>query len=392
MKRMQMGWAAVVAIAAAGCSFAWAQSPAQAAGQDRPPAVAGAATGSKMVLASDVWDFGMKLSGEPAEGEIRIENQGSAPLRFTINTSCGCAVPQLEKATRLLDQEFQYMLEPGQSDKLKITYNTKKKVRKVTQTITITSNDIEKPSTQVRVQGEVVELFESTVDGNPMDRLQFPRLDGKSAETREMVLKNNTDTPVALKLRATPANAPFSAELVEITPGREYKIVAKTVPPMRAGTSTTDLELETDHPTLKELKFTLSAYVQPRVALTRSSLAVAATTTTPIKQRLQVRYLPNNPVKITGFQAEPTNITATVLPEPPNRQNAPSAGMAFYDVEVTIPPAAELPKEGGKLYILTNDAEEEFQRLEVKIIVVNAPQRAAAPAPRPGAAAPAGKN
>ncbi len=380
---MKRTFAIAVALLSGAVVAAASGQEGQPAGQDQP--VVGAPAGGqvfstgRLVMSEDSWDFGAKLSGEPAETEVKIENGGTGPLKFAIRSSCGCTVARLSNATLLENDEFQYLLGPGQSDSIRISYNTKKNVRNVSQTITITSNDPERPSVPFRVTGEVKQLYDMIdTSGNPSNRIQFGRLERDSKDTRALILKNNLPEPVKLKVKGQPSAA-YDVRLEEVKEGMEYRLIVDTKPPLAYGGNMTQIDLETDHPTLKEVKVTVSAFVQPRVALTRSTLGVASSSNAPVKQRLQVRFKADEPLTIKGFEYSHPGIKAEVLP--PRTQAAQRAfgGLAMHDIEVTLPPASELPQKGAKLTILTDDKEPEFQKLEVNIVVIPTPRSAVRP-------------
>lgn len=334
--------------------------------------------GPHLVASPEVWDFGLKLSGEPAEGEVKISNVGTEPVKFSIRSSCGCtAVAQLTAAERLEGDEFQYALAPGRSDTLKITYNTKKNTKDVSQTITIATNEPGRPTVLVSVKGKVTQLFVMKNENTEVDRVQFGRLSKDAQTTRTITLTNSQEEPVTLKLRPPP-DGPFTVALEEVVAGKEYRITATTRPPLPYGAASMELVLDTSHPTLKELKVPVSAYVQPRVQVTRPVLPVASTSMAPVTQRLKLMYSPDKPTRIVGFESTPPNlISAKVLPNTPP---ITATGQASYDIEVSIPPANQLPKEGATLTVLTDDPEPEFQRLTVKVNVVTrrSPVRAGA--------------
>jgi hypothetical protein len=360
---------------------------ASAAAQQTPPAEGNTEsqnrTGPRLVVSPEVWDFGLKLSGEPAEGEVEISNIGDEPAKFSIRSSCGCAaVAQLTAAERLEGDEFQYSLAPGKSDKLKITYNTKKNAKDVNQTITISTNEPGRTALLVAVKGKVTQLFTMKNENAEVDRVQFGRLVRDAESTRTITMTNSQEEPVALKLRP-PGEGPFIVTVEEVVAGKEYTLTVRTRPPLPYGAATMDLVFETSHPSLKEFKVPVSAYVQARVTLSRPVLPVASTSMAPITQRLKLMYSPDQPTRILGFESDPLNlISAKVLPTTPP---VTATGQASYDIEVNIPPANQLPKEGATLTVLTDDVEPEFQKLQVRVNVVarRAPVRAGAPGATP---------
>lgn len=323
---------------------------------------------ARIKMGSEAWNFGVKMSGEPCEIEVPIENTGEEALKFTIRSSCGCTVPELTKAKRLEGQEFHYQLDPGQKDTMKVTYNTKKNVRNVSQTITIVTNDPTKQNLMFKVEGEVRSLYEMESEGKPTDRIQFARIARDDKVDKSLTLKNGGDKPVTLKLKP-PTEGPFDIKFEEVTAGKEYKLTAITKPPLRDGANTIELVLETDHDSMKELKVPVSAFVQPRVIVSPPMLRVAQSTTAPVKQRVTVRYTSNKPIKITEIKASHPGIKGEVLPPEPQAAGA-AAGMDAHQIEVTLPPGSELPKEGATLTIVTDDSDPQYQKLDVKVMVL----------------------
>lgn len=336
-----------------------------------PPQGGDLAPQPKLRLTPESWDFGAKFAGEPAETEIVLENVGQGPLRFTIRSSCGCtAVAALTQAQRVDSGEFQYELAPGKADKLKITYNTRKNTKTVSQIVTISSNDPERPTVNVQVSGTIKQLFETTVDDKPQDRIMFTGVERKSRSTSTMRITCTGDEPTRLLLRP-PNTEVFDVELTEVHPGREYLLTVITKPPLNNGMNSAEAVFETDNKLLPELRVPISAYIQPRVSITRPTLSVAAGTNNTVKQRLQLRYRGDTPVNVTGFECTHSGVKAEVLPKQPQAGPNPIVGaMSIHDIEVSIPPATELPQEGAVLTILTDDADPDYQRFPVKIAVV----------------------
>lgn len=359
------------------------------AGQIAPPGQLDPSAAPRLVIAQDTWNFGTKFRGEPAEGEVTIRNDGFAPLKFRVQSSCGCTVGAVTGAQDIgVDAEgYKYVMNPASQATLKITYNTHKNTKLVNQIITIVSNDPSTPQQQIKVQGEVIELFGMTnPEGQPADRVQFPALVRTATEQRSLILKNQLGQDISLKLRDL-GNVPFSAELQTVEEGREYKLTVSTKPPLNVGANNVEVVMETTHPQMKELRVPVNAYVQPRVTVNRPSIPIAGNLQQKVKHGVRVTYQAAQPIKITGFKADPANlIEAKVLP-PKNQATPPPGGFAWHDVEIEIGPGAQFPATGGTVKILTDDPE--YPELEIKVIVVNVKPRdnqaAATPAtPQPG--------
>ncbi len=76
-------------------------------------------------------DFGTHNEGEILDTVFKFKNTGDAPLVITnVKTSCGCTTPYWPKEP----------IQPGQSEQIKVRFNTNHKTGKQTKTITIHAN------------------------------------------------------------------------------------------------------------------------------------------------------------------------------------------------------------------------------------------------------------
>ena len=82
-------------------------------------------------MIDSVYDFGKVTEGEKVEYSFRFKNIGNKPLVVTKTTaSCGCTVP--EKPERLI--------QPGETNYIKVVFNSKGKSGHNEKTITVFSN------------------------------------------------------------------------------------------------------------------------------------------------------------------------------------------------------------------------------------------------------------
>jgi len=76
-------------------------------------------------------DFGTHNEGEILDTVFKFKNTGEAPLVITnVKTSCGCTTPYWPKKP----------IQPGESEEIKVRFNTNHKPGKQTKTITIHAN------------------------------------------------------------------------------------------------------------------------------------------------------------------------------------------------------------------------------------------------------------
>jgi hypothetical protein len=104
------------------------------------------ASGPKIQLDEEMFDFGTIKQGEEVTHEFIFNNKGDSDLVITdVKTSCGCTAAVTSSKT----------LAPGDSGTLKVTFNSKGRSGPQTKTATIVTNDSEKPRVVIRMTGKV---------------------------------------------------------------------------------------------------------------------------------------------------------------------------------------------------------------------------------------------
>ena len=95
-------------------------------------------TGPRIEFKNERIELGQVKVGPKAEGEFEFTNVGKDKLLiFGIQPACGC--------TGVVSDEKKEFL-PGESGKIRFTFNTEGRVGPQEKTITVTSNDIKTPS------------------------------------------------------------------------------------------------------------------------------------------------------------------------------------------------------------------------------------------------------
>ncbi len=120
------------------------------------------ASGPKMELDEETFDFGTIKQGEKVTHEFIFNNKGDSDLVITdVKTSCGCTAAVTSSKT----------LAPGDSGTLKVTFDSKGRSGPQTKTATIVTNDSENPRAVIRMTGKVdpgsqplIKILPSTLD------------------------------------------------------------------------------------------------------------------------------------------------------------------------------------------------------------------------------------
>lgn len=355
--RQWVGLAAVgMVVSACGVTLGQAQTgvtPPPATGPapaSQPGSTQPAEGAPRMELSPPGLEFGQVWQGALVKRDYTIKNTGNAPMTIAVKSNCGCTVATKPKTP----------LPAGETTTFTITYDTSRPgpVHKV---VTITTNDPARPPVNIDVKGEVKPLYAAT----PADSIVFQDLEASSIETQTITLASKYDGPLNLKLKEGQDFGAFEIALKEIKPGQEYQLTATTKPPLRYPASRTTVILETGLPAAPKVEITVVANAQPRVLVTPLALYSMPEPQQPSPQPVRVQYRVNTPLKITEVKATPASVKFEILPseQPPGQDK-----IAFYIIRVTLPPFADVPAEGGKLDIFTDDKSPEYQHLSVPIV------------------------
>lgn len=333
--------------------------PTPAPEQPKPAAPTGPAP--KVELSITEWDLGSLWWGDPAESQLQIKNVGELPLEIKhVKTSCGCTVAQPSKK----------VLASGESDTVKLSYNTKKGALKVSQNITVETNDPVRPTIMIPVRGEVRPLFNCT----PTSAINFNQVATESKVSQSIEMENAFDKPLNLKLKPLPANSPFDVTLDEVEAGKKYRLTATTRPPLAIGYRNQPVILETgeaSHPTV-EVAVTANALapvsISPAAIFVYSNQQKSATPPAPRPVRLM--FLKDRKVEIKEFKSSFEKVRAQVITSPAPRNDPIFETVTF---QVYVPYFDELPETGATLEVFTTDPDYPSFTIPIRRQVFNAP-------------------
>ncbi len=102
--------------------------------------------GAKIKFDSEIIEYGIIQQDANGNRELKFTNIGKEPIILqSVNSSCGCLVASWTKEP----------IAPGKSGVIKVQYDTKR-VGKFEKTLTVLSNDVDRPSIVIKVKGEVL--------------------------------------------------------------------------------------------------------------------------------------------------------------------------------------------------------------------------------------------
>jgi hypothetical protein len=357
MSRNVIRWmsAAAIGLLATGAAMARADepAPAQVAATEEHPMHPPGGPQPKFEIDATEFDFGTVWQGEPAQRTFKVRNAGKADLTISVKSSCGCTVAEKPKSP----------LKPDEETSFAISYNTKKRKGQANQTITITTNDPERKVTQIRVHGEVKEL----VKMEPPDGVFFGQLYENSKTSKTVKLTPQTTEELKLRLKPGQDFGMYTVELKEITPGKQYELIASTNPPLEVNSpkARIEVQIETGLEKMPEMPVVIQSVVVPPVQIRPTRLYVPKSLSTKMTRSIRIQYLPEEPLKITEVKtSHPNVVKAEIAPETPMPAGST---IAYREVMVTIEAGAELPASDAEVSIKTDSKDSRFAEIKIPV-------------------------
>lgn len=331
-----------------------------ALGQNVAAPAASQPGGPRLKLDKEKLDFGSLWYGDPCEMQLGLTNVGSAPLEISeLKTSCGCTAAKLEQTT----------LQPGQTEQVRITYDTKKGVRDVSQNVTIISNDAAQRERHIPIVGTVKNVY----DGKPSNYVVLGMVPFDRVTERSIELEGNMDEKVMLNVGKLPDDTPFTVRLDPIEEGRRYRMVVTTKPPMKTGPINVKVPLSTTSLRFPTLTISVNGQALDRVAVIPERIGLVPRNDKPTRRMVMVNHLPDSPLNVTGVESSDPSVTTSMGPK---ASTPPNSAYEQQQIYVNLPAFNELPDSGVVLRILTDDRDPRFQQFEVRIYKQNVAPKA----------------
>lgn len=190
--------------------------------------------------------FGAAHNTEIISHDFILLNEGLSPLHISaVRTDCGCVLARLADDT----------LDPGESVALNVKFDLKRRSGQQIRRIIVESNDPDQPRFVLTLAGEALAPLEIAPDRIYWGNIHTAAAVEKSCEIR---FSEGDESYINSVLSPDPS---FAAELISIKPRRLYKVVVRTVPPLRPGKFETNVRLETDHPRFKTIEIPMQGRV-----------------------------------------------------------------------------------------------------------------------------------
>ena len=306
-------------------------------------------------FSTNVYEFGRVKAGDPVKYTYYFTNTGNALLEVTdVRPSCGCTTAG----------EWTKKVEAGATGSIPIQFNSANYSGTVLKTVTVTSNDKQKPTTVLQLKGTIWKPIELAP---AYTVLNIPP-DAPSASTVVRIV-NNMDQPLEV-FDPQLSSQSFNAVLKTNQPGKEFALTITTVPPLSPGNTQGKVVLKTSATNNPMLEVPFWANVQPvlmvipqQITLPQAPLATKSTPSITIQNNSTNAVTLSEPaINIPGVEVQ-------IKEMQPGR---------VYNALLTFPEGFEIP-QGQQVVFTAKSSNPQFPM--VKVPVNQLPHRAAVQQP-----------
>lgn len=325
------------------------------------PALGQTPTGGRPILHIDEKDhnLGVNWTGMQLRHRFVVRNDGDAELVISrIDFAPGCY-----QAAECPDK-----IAPKSSAEFPLAVDTREISGAFTKTATLVTNDPQAASVTLTLRGEckaAIELQPAFVG--------FGKILGDGAQQRSINITNKTDESFEVTLPVK-EDSHYKYELIETTPGEEYKLFATTLTPMAQGRIESIVTLKTTLEAQPSLPIRVFAYCPPRLEVIPPIIALDGE---------KLRNSPRGLTRVVLYSNngdKPVHLKKAVVDDPAVEVSMSEilAGKS-YRIVTQFPQNYELPPQGSTLSLLTDDPV--FQMVSVPIRMALPPGQSAPPKP-----------
>ncbi|MEO0513437.1 MAG: DUF1573 domain-containing protein [Planctomycetota bacterium] len=326
----------------------------------------------RLVFESEQHDFGLVDDASRPTATLAFRNEGSAALTIVrVDTTCGCTAAKLDK--------MQY--EPGEGGELEVSLKTEGKKNRVTQYVTVTSDDPDRPTQRLEVRADVVQLVDVSVR-----TVNFGKIERGVASKQTIVVTGPSEEFVVTAARSTRPDVfdlkilqPREAEIFDRLSGGQKRAVAQYVVEVTpganipAGQASATLVLSTNLEARPEIQIGANAFVKGDVQIGEPgrlsfggvkagdpidlTVRVESRSGTPFEIKKMVEMIPVGKKLLESVEIEliPVPETAVELEQDDDDDSEPVVRYTAYDLTVKgTAPATPMPVRG--FIVLNTDA------------------------------------
>ncbi len=321
-----------------------------------PPAGGTTEPGARWVLEQPVHEFGTAWAGMIITHPFIIRNVGNEPLIIhEAKPKCACSI----------SENYTREIPPGGEGQIPFTLNTAGKFGKVSETISVRTNDKVQPWLTLEMRGEAKSVVRMEVIDDGVVRpgtTEFGEIryaDGnfgriKSDQHLRRVIRMENTSGLDLKLRVLGVNQAterFKAVLKETKPNQFYELTITGIPPFPEGYTEGKITFTTGLAESPDFTVGAYAYVPPRIEVMPPKVIVDPKYPIQPIRALRVTNNGSKHFELTSISCSNPDFKLKLLPPNPTKPDT-------REIKVTLPLGKYRPPPyGDVIRIETSDSE-----------------------------------
>ena len=295
-----------------------------------------------------VHDFGKVVEGQKLTHRFTFKNVGTIPLEIVrVAPACGC----------MTATEFTKSVGIGETGGVAVTLDTARLLGPFMKTVNVVTNDPANEIFTFTLRGEVRRLVEVSPTVAGFGRIVDDR-------TREVILTitNRWEKPMSISLSASNPTDMFQFDLVETSPGYEYKLCVVLRPPFKEGTINGVARLTTNVPGQETMSVNATAVVLPRLESLPNSLYygnASGAATARVSDRI-VEFINHGskPVALKDVKVDDSAVTIIRKDVEPG---------FLYRLQVRTPSGYKPPNDGKMITLTTDDPDRPTVQVPIRL-------------------------
>lgn len=310
------------------------------------------------------FNFGQTWATLDVTHSFEFKNIGDQTLKILeAKPRCSCSVAG----------DYTREIPPGKTGVIPFLLKTAAKHGPVDETLTIKTNDPERPDMVLRMTGRVnivckVEVIhDDAIRDGSLELMKIRAVGGHFGHIaanqqlgRILRMTNLTGAGLSLRLIAViPNDGRFTAELKDTKPSQEYQLSIKGHPPFPDGATEAEITFGTNIPELPLYRLPINAYVPPRIEVVPYRIVVDPTLPLVPTRVIRINNNGESSLEVTAIATTDPSLHISLLP---NSAEIPKTRA----VQVIIPQGYHPSDYGEIIRIDTTDKEK--ARIEVPLV------------------------
>lgn len=271
------------------------------------PVDTGSVVGPRIQFDLTVLDFGKVAGGQNVNHDYTFTNTGDQMLEIQdVRPTCGCTIAG----------KWDSRIEPGKTGRIPISFTAPNIEGDIVKNIIVLCNDPSRTNVTLQIAGKIWK----PIKVEPAYVMVGACEDATTNIARAVRISNQMEQPLSLSnLECT--NRLFRASLTTIQNGSEYELQVMLVPPLKPGSSTASITLNTSCSNLPQISIVAFAAVQSLLTATPAEIRLPPG---PLHQAMDSKVVIQNngtaPVRFSALVVSETNVEVRLREIEPGRR------------------------------------------------------------------------